>query len=208
MGGHPSLLPLFFGGRSNAQIGSRPGAAKALGAGLPGRKRRLTGGRIRPVATNGSPSAEAPPRSGSSGPDPRLWPAQAPAPCPSRDDPPGCPRLTPRTSDLGSGVDPRDARRRPARGRLAQPPDDPPLVPGRRVGTGTGRAAARSLHHAGQPTPSDLADRCLRTHPPGRRDRSVLASDPGRGDRRRLEDGRFPPSAAGLRSTLAPPRRR
>jgi hypothetical protein len=208
MGGHSLLLPLLFGGHFDAQTGSRPRAAKTLGACLPGRKRGHAGGRIRPVATNGSASPEALPRSGPIGPEPQLWPAQASASCPSRGDPTGRPRLATRPSHLGRGVDPRDARRGSTSARLADPPDDLPLVPGRRVGTSPGRPTTGLLLNSGQPTPSDLADRCLRTHPPGRPNRSVLASDLGRGDRGRLEDGRFPPSVAGLRSTLAPLRQR
>jgi hypothetical protein len=166
MGGHYSLLS-FYGDRFDAQIGSRPGAAEALGAGLPRRKRNLAGRCIRTGATNGSPPAEALPRSGSFGPDPQLWPAQASASCPSRGDSPGCPRLAPPASDLGGGVDPRDARRGSTSTRLAQLPDDPPLVPGRQVGPRPSRATGRTVLHAGQPTSSNLADRCLRTHPPG-----------------------------------------
>jgi hypothetical protein len=206
MGGHRSFSSFFLGGGFDAQIGPRPDPAKTLGTCPPGRKRRLAGRRIRPPASNRSPSPEAVPRPRAIGPDSQLWPAQAPAPGASRRDPSGCPRLATTTSHLGGGVDPRDARRESTSDRLAQPRDDPTLVPGRRVGPGSGRAAAGSLHHPGRPTPSDLANRCLRTHPARRQDRSLLASDPRRGNRGRLEDDRFPPSASSRRSTLVPPR--
>jgi hypothetical protein len=207
MDGHPSLWSSSFGARPDAQIGPRPGAANALRASLPRRERHLAGRRIRPAASHGPPPAEALPRPGPAGPDARLPPAGAPAPCPSRGHPPGGPRLTPPASDLGRRADPRPARRGPTPARLAQPPDDPPLVPRRRSGPRPGRAAGRVVGRPGRAAPSDLAGRCLRAHPPGRPDRGLLASDRRRGDRRRPEDRRFPPSAAGPRSTPAPLRR-
>jgi hypothetical protein len=208
MDGHPSLRSPCFGGRLDATIRPRPGAAKTLGARLAGRKRRFPCRCIRVAASHDPPPVETPPGSGGSGPDPQLWPTRPSAPCPSRGDPQRRPRLASPTSHLGGGTDPRGARRGPTPIRLAQPPDDPPLVPGRRTGTRPGRPAARGARRSRPAAPSDLADRRVRAHPLGRQGRGVLASDRRRGHRGRPEDGGFPPSASGPRSTRAPLRRR
>jgi hypothetical protein len=203
---HPSLLLPWPGGRFDAQTRPRPGAAEAPGASLPGRIREFPGRCVRDRATHHTSSPEARPRSGRTWHDPGLSRPQAPGPCLPAGHPAGRPCPATRSPDLGRRVDPRDARRRQASGLLAQLVNDPALVPGRRVGPSSGRAATGSLHHSGRPAPSDLADRCLRTDRARREDRGLLASDPGRGDRGRLEDGRLPPSASGPRSTRVPPR--
>ena len=208
MGPHPSLLSSFFGGCSDAQTHSRTDSAETPGASFSGRIRDFSRRRIRPLATHNPPFVEAWSRPGGCGPDAQLWRAHATGSCSPGGGSRGRPRLATRTPDLGSRTDPRDARRRSARGDLAFPADDPSMDSRLRAGAGPGRSASGRVVHPGQPTPSDLADRRLRTHPPGRQDRSVLAADLGRGDGRRPEDGRFPPSAAGLRSTPAPLRRR
>ena len=109
--------------------------------------------------------------------------------------------LASRPPELGRRVDPRDARRGPTSDDRPQPPGDPTMDPGRRVGPGPARPAGRDGIHPGPRAASDLADRCLGAYPIGRQDRSLLAADPGRGHRGRLEDGRFPPSGVGPRST-------
>jgi hypothetical protein len=208
MGPHPSLLSSFFGGCSDAQTHSRTDSAETLGASFSGRIRDFSRRRIRPLATHNPSFVEAWSRPGGCGPDAQLWRAQPSGSCSPGGGSHGRPRLATRTPDLGSRTDPRDARRRSAPGDLAFPADDPSMDSRLRTGAGSGRPASGRVVHPGQPAPSNLADRCVRTHPSGRQDRSLLASDLGRSDRRRLEDGRFPPSAAGLRSTLAPPRQR
>ena len=179
MGEHPSLAWFSLGGCFDAQTCSRAGAAETPGAGLPGRIRVFPGRCLRALAAHDPSSPEALSRAGPDGLDPGISRPPAPGSCPSRDDPSGRPRLSTRSPDLGRGVDPRDARRGPTPGRLAQLVNDPPMVPGRRTGPRPGRSAAAGGFHTGRATASDLADRCLRAHPPGRRDRSLLASDLG-----------------------------
>src|ERR1700742_3294989 len=129
---HSYSSRLLCGGGFDAQTRPYPCPSENVGASGPGRIRGLAGSILRSLATYNSSSLETSTRAGRFRPPAQLSSPLETRSCPSRRGPPVGPRLASRSPDLGGGVDPRDARRDAATGRLAQSPDDPPMVPSHR----------------------------------------------------------------------------